>query len=107
MFTGLVRAAGPQVEESGSMNGAVAFSRLPLPLAAIAALLLASLGSTMAHAQGVGPATSASSSTTVESTAPRPFTFAGDVPDSEEPVAAPPCFPVHRSTSPRRDRPGL
>ena len=66
---------------------------VPLPLAWIAALVLAGMGPTMARAQGVVPSSSASASSPVGDPAPRPVVVPSDVLDFGEPEAAIPAIP--------------
>ena len=75
------------------MMSAFPVKGVPLPLAWIAALVLAGMGPTMARAQGVVPSSSASASSPVGDPAPRPVVVPSDVLDFGEPEAAIPAIP--------------
>ena len=72
---------------------AFSVKRVPLLLAWMAALFLTGLGATMARAQGVVPAASASAGSPVGDPAPHPVVGPGDVLGGEEPKGAGPAAP--------------
>lgn len=75
------------------MMSAFPVKGVPLPLAWMAALVLAGMGPTMARAQGVVPSSSASASSPVGDPAPRPVVVPSDALDFGEPEAAIPAIP--------------
>jgi len=80
-------------KEARPMMSAFPVKGVPLPLAWIAALVLAGMGPTMARAQGVVPSASASAGSPVGDPAPRPVVVPSDVLDFGEPEAAIPAIP--------------